>query len=964
MSTVPTAPRMVGRDRELGALLDAVASGRAGEPSTVLVRGEAGIGKTRLVTDLVDRSREMPGTVVASGSCVDLGPIGAPFTSVRRLLHELVEALGLEAVAAAAGSPRVRATLARLIPELDEGEEPPPASGADYVAEAIERVLENLSVEQHLLLVLEDLHWADDATRALLRTLAGTLRASRLTLVLTYRPEDVGRGHPLREVLADLERRRGVSMIDLHRLTREQVASQLRELQGKEPGAAVVASVLRRSEGVPFFVEELAGGDGDDAAGTLRDIVLARYDRLPGAARAVARLMSVAGERIDDALLREAWDGEEARRLEGLRQCLDAGALTADEAGFAFHHALLREAVYQDLLPSERTEAHRRLARIEQDRVDAGDTARAAAASHHWLAAQDVDRAFAAIVTALDEARAAYAVVSAARLGEQLLDLWDRVDSPAARLGMSALELRCQVAEDLYDAGESVSAMRAVDEALAVAPATGAAIERARLHATAMALTAEHVGRSGVPAHLEEIERLLGDRTDAAALPLRVGALAARAVRSDSPRGAVLADDCVALARTAGSPETLSMALCKRAVVNRKRSRYEDAIADLRAALTMDAGAVLWGRCATANLVDVLNQMGRYDEAVAAGLATLDEAIEAGLERRIGAPILANVAEALVNAGRTDEAMPHLRRARALLAGDSPRWGDFLVEIEATALLWDGRIDEASEVIEGPGVPPAVEDDAEAAFNRAAILVEAETARAMESPPVAARAHAASALGRASALSTEEARAEPDAAARLLVAASRAIAVARSARLDPDDSLVASAHEVAAALPRHPAMAAWARTADALVAEAPAETWGDIARAADGNAPVRLVLEARLWEALALRREGRRADAREAFDALARHPDAGRAPLVLRWAERETAGTALQTAGPSLTAREGEVLALLAAGLTNPEIGDRLVISRKTVSVHVSAILAKLGAANRTEAAAYYAGLDRTPASA
>lgn len=954
MSAAPTSARMVGRDEELASLLDAVDAGRHGDSRIVLVRGEAGIGKSRLVSDLAERARRREGTVVATGSCVDLGPLGAPFTSVRRLLHELAGAVGVDELARAAGSRRVRATLARLVPELDAGDEAPPATGADYVAEAIERVLENLSTRLHLLLILEDLHWADDATRSLLRTLAATLRGSRLTLVLTYRSDDVGRGHPLRDVVADLESRRGVSTIELRRLERHEVAEQLCALSGAEPHASSVDAVLRRSQGVPFFVEELATGPAAPVDGTLRDIALARYDRLPPAARAVARLVSVAGERVDDALLRAAWDGREAARAEGLRACLDEGALVADGSGFAFHHALLREAIYADLLPSEREQGHRRLAEIHQALVDAGDSTRAAAASHHWLAADDPDRAFDAIVTALDDARATYAVVSAAHLGEELLVLWDRVAEPEQRLGMSALELRCQVAEDLYDAGGSSAAMEAVEEALAVAPPAGAELERARLHATAMALTAEHVGRSGIRPHLEAIEELLADRTDAAALPLRVRALAARAVLADEHTAPALADDCVALARTSEDPVTLSMALCKRAVVNRRLSRFEEAIVDLRTAMGMDAGAVLWGRCATANLVDVLNQLGRYDEAVDAGIATLGEAVEAGLERRIGAPILANVAEALVNGGRTAEAGPHLRRASALLSGDSPRWEDFLAEIEATGLLWDGDVDGAVAALDRAGPPPDAEDDAEAAFNHAAILAEAETARALDAPPVAARAHAMAAVAHAYALDRPEALTDPGAAPRLLVAACRALDVARGAGCEPDDELGARAAAVAAALPADAATSAWRRVAEALLADAPAREWAAIAEALAGHAPPRLTLEARLREGLALRREGRRADAVAALERLT-GPRGAAAPLVRRWAQRVLAGSATRTEGPALTTREAEVLALISAGLTNPQIGDRLVISRKTVSVHVSAILAKLGAANRTEAAAYFA---------
>src|SRR5690606_14262635 len=132
--------------------------------------------------------------------------IGAPFTPVRRLLHDLYLAVGDEAFRGAAGTATVVATLGMLLPELQDGAAAPPPTGADYVAEAVERMVENLSQEHHLVLVLEDLHWADTATLSLLKTLAVTLRGARVLLVATYRSDDVGRGHPLRDVLAELDR--------------------------------------------------------------------------------------------------------------------------------------------------------------------------------------------------------------------------------------------------------------------------------------------------------------------------------------------------------------------------------------------------------------------------------------------------------------------------------------------------------------------------------------------------------------------------------------------------------------------------------------------------------------------------------------------------------------------------------------------------------------------------------------
>ncbi|WP_161786600.1 ATP-binding protein [Demequina mangrovi] len=949
---------LVARERELSTLVDALDAGADGAPSAVIVRGEAGIGKSRLVRELLDRARAMPDTVIATGTCVESGPVGAPYGAVRRLLHELALEVGVDALGDAAGSPRVRATLARLVPELDDGADAPPATGVDYVAEAVERVLERLSVDHHLVLVLEDLHWADDATRGLVRTLGATLRGSRLTLLLTYRADDVRTGHPLRATVAELERNRAISTVDVGRLDRHEVAEQIRRLTGAEPDAATVHAIEERSEGVPLFVEELVLSPDARLTGTLEDIVLARYERLGTAARAVARLLSVAADGVDEELLARAWAGRPADFRRGLEEALGAGAIRADGTALAFHHALLREAVQATLMPRERATAHARLALLLQGLVDDGRRDLAAGAAHHWRAAGEPGRAFDATVLALAGARAQYAMASAARLGEQLLELWDEVPDPEARADASALAIRCRIAEDLRDSGQMHAAMRAIDAALATAPERGAELERARLHAAAMSLASEHVGAAAAAVHVEPIETLLRGRTDAAALPYLVQARALSAHLVDRVTAMRVSDEVVDLAATSGDPSILSMALCKRSTVRARDGEYEAALADLDHALAIDEGAMLWGRCATANIVDTLNRLGRYDDAVEAGESAITDAIDVGLERRIGAPITANVAEALVNAGRLDEALVHVRRASTLLRGESPRWECFLLEIEAVAALWDGHLDRAAELLaaEAPLLPDP-EDDAEGAFNAAALTVDLALARRAAAPPAEASRLLDDASRAAAMLLHPEAVRDPSAAAMLLLATCRAIAAARAARVPDDAALVDRAVALRDTQPDHPATAHVRALVDALLAGPDdVDRWR---RAVDacgaGRSPRRLVHESRLRLALALRRAGDRRTAETMLAEVARDAGADGASLVGGWAaaalvRREETRSPLD----SLTSREQEVLALVAGGLTNPQIGARLHIAPKTASVHVSAILAKVGAANRAEAAAWF----------
>ena len=285
MPASASAAVMVGRRAELDALLAAFDLGAVGHPRAVVIRGEAGIGKTRLIQEFLAAVAVAPAAtdvrlVVATGQCVDLGPIGAPFTPIRRLLHELYTAVGAEAVREAAGSPAVVATLGTLIPELAGENAALPPGGADYVSEAIERLIENLSSECHLVLVIEDLHWADAATLALLKTLAVTLRGSHVTMVMTYRSDDVGAGIRCARCspssIAAVSSRR----LEVARLSPDDVAEQARLILGRPADAAALRSIVGRSEGVPFFVEELIDLAGGALPDTLRDVVLARVDRL------------------------------------------------------------------------------------------------------------------------------------------------------------------------------------------------------------------------------------------------------------------------------------------------------------------------------------------------------------------------------------------------------------------------------------------------------------------------------------------------------------------------------------------------------------------------------------------------------------------------------------------------------------------------------------------------------------
>jgi len=989
--------RMVGRATELEVLRTALAAGRAGSPRAVVVRGEAGIGKTRLLRELIAEataparppSPSAPPLVTATGQCVDLGPIGAAFTPIRRLLHELYRAVGDDAFRAAAGSPIVVTTLSSLVPEI-AAEAPAPAGGADYVTEAIERVVENLSADHHLLLVIEDLHWADAATLALLKTLATTLRGAHLTLVMTYRSDDVGRGHPLRPVLAELERSRLVTGIAVERLAPDEVAAQAEELLGRAPTADELRALAGRSEGVPFFVEELVGHGDADLPETLRDVVLARYEALSPAARRVARLLAAGGVHVEHDTLAAVHRAEPGDLDDGIREAMTANVIVPDESGYTFRHALIQEAVHDELLPSERVDLHTRYALELQRRADAGAPALSAAIAEHWLVARDNARAFDATVRALTEARETYALTAAALLGERLLELWPQVPDAAVRAGRERQVLALSIAENLADAGDTARSARVVEEALALCPP-----EDPLTRATLMRLLFIHrhnLGHRGPDqrALLDDAEAIVAGDDSSAARALLARILGAKGVYAlGGEDGLAMLDEAVERAVESGDVDALASVVITRASSRADLGDLEGALEDLRrgSEVTTIAGFTYQ---AINNMVDVLVRLGRLGEAVALGETGREQADAVGLERGNGSYIETNLSEALLALGRATEAVPRLRRCLALLHGDL-YFRSFALRLLAAHAVWDDRLDEADAVRENEAAfiaQACVEEDERLGWTL--LVVDSALARReSETDPARRATWTLTALEHAAVLAEESVIGVPGLSARVLPAAARTLAAARADGVD-DPRLALVAEQIATAQTTPPgnahsaALAALTRaelTGAAPIGPDPAGTSSDradawraaVAELAGGAAPCWHLHHARYRLAQTLIERGERDEAVTLLDTVIAAAPGDGVAIVARWA-RELAGRAglairdagtpapHSPAGSPLTPRELQVLALVAEGLTNPQIGQRLFISPKTASVHVSAILTKVGAANRAEAAALYSAQASQPA--
>ena len=673
MSAPRPAQRVVGRDAELASLLEAFEASCHGEPRAVIIRGEAGIGKTRLINEFLrvasDHDHERLPAVVATGQCIDLGSIGAPFTPIRRMLHELHTGVGDEVFRAAVGGTATLATIGTLVPEIGSDAPAGLNGGASYVAEAIERLLEELSAHSHVILVLEDLHWADTTTLDLLKTLAPTLHGSHVTLMATYRTDYVGRGHPLRAVIGELERSRTVSFVDVARLNLEGVSELAQELGGGTLTVDQIDTVLARSEGAPFFVEELTRLRDQPLPGTLRDVVLARYEQLSNLAKQAVCVVAVGGMHLDDETLQRAWRADPTELAHAVREAITDGIVTSDGDGYTFRHALIREAVYDDLLPQERTTAHRAIAAVLQERVDGGQTELAGAVAEHWLAVHDATKAFDAIVVAGARARSDFAPQTAARLGERLLALWPQVDDAEERAGTTPAGVAAQIADDYVDGARGHAALRVAELGLASAPAD-AILERARLHLAAADAFFSDTGKTAV-AHLDSIETLLAtmDGSESRGVLAR-----ARAMRAFEATGGdekmALANAALDLAETIDDVDTLCSVLRRRAIVLQQLGDHEGSLADTRRSFELSPVGSSPRLIGYINMCDALRVMGRFTESINIGVQVLVEAVDSGQERGYGTSLHVNLADTLIAVGRVQEGLAHARRARTLLRGE------------------------------------------------------------------------------------------------------------------------------------------------------------------------------------------------------------------------------------------------------------------------------------------------------
>lgn len=969
---------LIARQDEVTAFRGALERAAEGEPGVLLLGGDAGVGKTRLVTHLADVARDAGARVVVA-HCVDLGDVGIPYLPFTEALTEL---RGVPAVAEVVAE---RPALARL---LD------PAGGADGGADHAERLqlLDGVAgslaaagrAGSPLVLVVEDVHWADESTRDVLRFVVARLRSEHLLVVATYRSDDLHRRHPLRPVLAELYRQRPVEHVELSPFTPDELREFTTATRGEPLGEAEFDAVRSRSDGNAFFAEELldAGQSSTGLPWSLADVLHARLQRLEPAVQQLVRLAAVAGRQVDEALLRAA-----AAHLPGLdapgatdaalREAVAQQVLRVEGQHVAFRHALVAEALVLDLLPGERTTMHR--AYLDALTADPR-LGKAAKRAHHALEGHDLP---AALVASRDAARSAATMLAPAeevRHLEQVLSLWESVPDAAELLGTDRVAVALDTAAAASSAGQASRAEQLARRA--VEGLDGDPERQARLRhvlvryvldledlvdaldqsSSALDVLLPGATDAGSPAALAVVEVPDDAATPELAWTLAVHARVLLNNDRDDEAGA-FARQAVDVARRADAPDAEADALTTLAMLEvgtpdtaadlleRARERAV-AAGDLRtemrcwynlaathfyaghldlSAQVLDAGmararstGVTWGAYglemvdlaqirayltgdlspwpvpegAPASVVPYLAAGGLYAQVAREGGdaigAAQDMRVHWGSDGQIALIAGGTHADALTWAGRYDEAVTTAEEVATHLGAT---WSEFFL-----GRIWLSALALAALAEHAESGPHAA-DPAQELLDRgdALLAVAQETAR--RGRPRGGR------LG-------------PEGRAWLSRAAaehSRLRAALTDAAVDPG---------------------LW----EATVKEFDFGYRYEVARS-------------RFRWAQALRASGDVPAAEvEAAEALGEAVDMGAAPLadaIHAWGRRARVPLPGGRRTTSvLTEREEEVLVLVAQGLSNRQIGERLYISTKTVSVHVSNLLAKLGVSGRAEAVA------------
>jgi DNA-binding CsgD family transcriptional regulator/tetratricopeptide (TPR) repeat protein len=923
-------PELIGRRSELAVLDDALTDAAAGTGRLVLVEGDAGVGKTRLVQEFADRAAA-GGATVLSGGCLQL-EADIPYAPFDEALS--------------------------TIPGLFFA-----SSGAGDRAAEFRRVADAISgAGRPVVLVLEDLHWADASTRDLFVFLQRALRHAPVLQIGTHRSGEIAGDHPVAGVMAELARMPHTERLRLAPLDRAETTALARGLLGVEPAGEMVKLLLIRAEGNPFFTEELVAAwpARGEVPQTVREVVITRLARLTEGARTLARLASVVGRTVFHDQLAELAALAGVDLDASVRDLIHHGQLvTAGQDGYAFRHALIREAIYADLLPGERRNAHAQVARLLADRAAGTSPAELA---HHWDAAGAVAEALVTSVRAGESASAAFAPTEAHAHYERALRRWPDAPDPAELTGLDLDALLERTAEAASLASRNARAVELTKQRLADIDErrepVRAALAYALLGYRAWASADRPLAQES---HDRALELIPADA------PERVAILARRAgfamMSSRHREGVQVARELLPVAKQAGDDTSYARGLMVMAVCQTGLGHVEEGLAYYDQHLEL-ANALRVPRLlgvTYANYPESLVWVDRPVEALALAREGIERAAQFGFDFYL-LLIVGNQVRALAELHRWDEALdatgdpgdpgadPFTR-----LPVDLARADVYLKRGEPAAA--GALMDRSAEVLIGQG---DVQFGSELSSLQALLAIQQQRW---------ADARAAVAEGLRVALAADN----QHRAARLVAIGTRVEADARDAGADGDPVAAQRiydsgwAHQQAleadgaVALPRVTRWFTLARAELSRLGTPSPAAWAEVADLAGHDRHLLGYARFREAEAVLLTR-GSRSHATEALTSAATiaaelraTPLAGQIAALAERA-RVTVGAVAPVAAAAdphgLTSREAEVLELVGKGRTNAEIAEELFISTKTASVHVSNILRKLGLKSRIQAAA------------
>jgi DNA-binding CsgD family transcriptional regulator/tetratricopeptide (TPR) repeat protein len=982
------SPELIGRDAEFEDLRSALRRAADGCPGLVFLVGDAGIGKTRLMSEVEDLA-VADGFVVLRGDCVDLagGELPyAPIAAAIRHANPTIVSDALDQLSVAA-----RRDLADIIPGLDVDAESPAGSAPGDVTRhrlfaRLSELLRVVADSAPALLVLEDLHWADQSTLDFLSYLVRDLREERIAIAATVRSEplalEVRAAAPPREVLlrqtvAGLRRLPSVERIDLRPLGPHEVARQLAGILGHVPSRQLADDISRRSDGVPYYVEELVAAGAMSTASELppsvREAVLVRVEDLSHDARAALGAVAGFARPVTYELLAKVTRLRDVSLGDALREGLAAHLLARDgDDAFAFRHALAREAVYESLMPDERSHLHMTIAAALET---VAEQTTAAEVARHWDGAGERHRAFPARVQAGTAADAMHAPAEALAHYERALALWDEVGDRIAYPSLDRRALVERAAGAAFLAEQDKRCSELWSEALELTDPGAEPLHAAWLHERLGRSQPWHMKRS--LAHYGDGLELLPDGPSAERSRLLAAMAFDMTFQHRWQEASDRAEEALAMARAVGARAEEITALSTIGVSLAFLGRYAEGEADLRAALkrallldsadelvgvhldraevrrlrgdraralkiTAQAGAIAKRagmeskvHFITVNLAEDLYCLGQWDEAQhgidampADGLAATVTLIREGVAGRL-----------CTGWGAFEQADEHFARAVEMCEQVEAKEAVHAVRAGMAELaLWRGRVAEAAEhVCVGLKAIGDVRDPLHApVLFSMGLRVEADAAADRRLPGRRAAPEAAADRSRLLEQLDKVTDGHRDADGGGEAMAHRALCVAELARVHDDPA--PDLWEAAAA--------AWEKLAQPYSAAYARWREGEARLSVAGGRPAarRALRQAREWAA-----------ALPAPPLVATIDGLARAAHLDISAEQPAPRPKRRVPEPAealgLTARELEVLCLLAEGLTDRQIADRLFISRRTAQVHAARVRNKLGVDNRTAAA-------------